>query len=63
MRILKIALPVVMVILLALSWISTAKDFTHSLKEYNDCIVSAETSIEDGLYDQAVEFYKESMKY
>lgn len=59
----KIILPIVLVASLCLSWFSFFTGTFSTYSDYRDCIKEAENSIKDGLYEQAVEFYKESLEY
>lgn len=59
----KIILPLVMVAVLGVSWYSFVTGTIDTKKEYNDCMEDAKISIEDGLYEQAIEFYKEALDY
>ena len=58
----KFFLPIIMFALLGLAWFSNIKAFVDTQSDYRACVKQAEQSIEEGLYEQAVEFYKESYK-
>ncbi len=63
MKAFKIILPIVLVLGLCLSWVSFFSGTTSVHAEYKDCIDEAENSIEAGLYEQAIEYYKKSLDY
>lgn len=59
----KIILPIILVAALLLAWYVNLSGAEKNKKDYKDCINLAEESIENGLYEQAVEFYKDSLRY
>ncbi len=63
MKISKVIIPVFLVFLIAFSWISALRGLGENISSYSEYMKSAEISIEDGLYEQAIEFYKKSIEY
>lgn len=63
MKISKVIIPVFLVLLIAFSWISVLRGLGENISSYSEYMKSAEISIEDGLYEQAIEFYKKSIEY
>ena len=63
MKLSKIILPVVLIGVTFIAWISFFSGTLGTVSQYNDCIAAAEDSVEKGLYEQAVEYYRESLKY
>lgn len=63
MKAMKIVLPIVMIAVLCLAWFSFATGTLSEFTAYRACLKDAEISIDAGLYEQAVEFYKESLGY
>lgn len=59
----KIIVPALMILILALSWFSFFSGVADDAGKYNECIRKAEESIENRLYEQAIEYYKESLEY
>ncbi|MBR2048763.1 MAG: WG repeat-containing protein [Oscillospiraceae bacterium] len=53
----------IMIALLALGWVSTLSGSVSQRLDYRRCIKQAESSVEEGLYEQAIEFYKEALTY
>lgn len=63
MKVSKVFLTIVLVALLGVSWISFALRTFSTYSDYKECIIKAEESVEKGLYEQAVEYYKDSLIY
>lgn len=63
MKVSKIIIPVILCVVLCLSWYTNIDATLKQLGSYNDCINMAESSIDEGLYEQAVEYYKDSLNY
>lgn len=63
MKAMKIVLPIVMIAVLCLAWFSFATGTLSEFTAYRACMEDAEISMEAGLYEQAVEFYKESLDH
>lgn len=63
MKAIKIILPIVLIAVLCLAWLSFFTGTVSEFAAYSACMKDAETSIEAGLYEQAVEFYKQSLDY
>lgn len=63
MKLFKIILSVLMVALLAFSWVNVFKKIIQNDMDYKNTVELAEKSYENGLYDQAVEYYKKSLNY
>ncbi|MGM9603113.1 MAG: WG repeat-containing protein [Faecousia sp.] len=63
MKSLKKILPVVLVVLLSLAWYSFFSGTVDKASTHNDWLRKAEESMEARLYEQAIECYKESLKY
>lgn len=61
MKGIKIVLPIVMIAVLCLAWFSFATGTLSEFAAYRACMKDAEISMEAGLYEQAVEFYKEAL--
>lgn len=59
----KIILPIVLVVALCLSWFSFLSGTINTYADYRSCVDEAEKSIEAGLYEQAIEYYKKSLEY
>src|SRR5665647_1956968 len=59
----KILLPIVLIVILAFSWFVRLNGTIKNLTAYGECISAAEESKNDGLYEQAIEFYNDSLKY
>ena len=59
----KTIIPIILVAALCLAWFSFISGILDNHNAYRKCVNDAEISIEEGLYEQAVEFYKESLKY
>ena len=59
----KIILPIVLVVALCLSWFSFLSGTINTYADYLACVDEAEKSIEAGLYEQAIEYYKKSLEY
>lgn len=59
----KIILPIVLIAGLCLSWFSFLSGTISTYTDYKTCIKEAEKSIEAGLYEQAIEYYKKSLEY
>lgn len=55
--------PAFMVVLLALAWYSFFSGTVDRAATHNEWLQKAEISIEDRLYEQAIEYYKEALKY
>lgn len=56
-------LPIFLIIVLCLAWFSFISGTMSQISAYSACLDNAENSIEAGLYEQAVEYYKESLQY
>lgn len=63
MKVLKIFLPAMLIVVLMISWFLLITSTFDTYSGYNDCIKEAEQSIENKLYEQAIEFYKDSLEY
>lgn len=63
MKVSKIVLPIILIAAVGMSWFSFLTGTAKTSVEYKDCIKDAESSIEAGLYEQGIEFYKESLQY
>ena len=63
MKMTKVVLPIILIALLGLAWLSFITGTMNNASAYKECIEQAEASIEQGLYEQAVEYYKESLQY
>lgn len=63
MKISKIVIPVILIAALVFGWFGALKSISGTIISYNKYINAAKESIEDGLYEQAVEYYKSSMNY
>lgn len=59
----KTVIPIILIVTLSLAWFSFFSEILRNGNAYRSCVKDAQTSIEEGLYEQAVEFYKESLKY
>lgn len=59
----KIILPIILVAALCLSWFSFLSGTISTYADYRACVDEAEKSIEAGLYEQAIEYYKKSLEY
>ena len=59
----KIFVPVVMIVVLLLSWKSFFSGVVENTSGYHASIRKAEESVEERLYEQAIEYYKESLEY
>lgn len=60
MKMIKVALPLVLVVLVGCGWFSALSGFAGSAASRSDAIAAAEDSFNKGLYEQAIERYKES---
>lgn len=63
MKALKIFLPIILILVVGFSWYSFLMGIRTTRNDYESCIKAAETSISDGLYEQAVEHYKAALVY
>lgn len=63
MKNMKKVLPVLMLVLLAYAWFSFFSGTVEKTATHNEWLQKAEESIEDRLYEQAIEYYKEALKY
>lgn len=63
MKISKVILPIVLVAVLGLSWFSFLSGTLSTHVDYKDCINEAENSVEAGLYEQAIEYYKKAFDF
>lgn len=63
MKNMKKLLPVIMMGLLALAWYSFFSGTVDKAAEHDQWMQKAQASIEDRLYEQAIEYYKEALKY
>ncbi|MBE7038166.1 MAG: WG repeat-containing protein [Ruminococcaceae bacterium] len=61
MKKLNVFLPVILIVLLLISWYSFLSGTFKTTIEYNSYIKEAKASIKDGLYEQAIEFYKDAL--
>ena len=59
----KIIIPVILIVILCLSWYSFLSGTINTYTDYRACTDEAEKSIEAGLYEQAIEYYKKSLEY
>lgn len=59
----KVIFPIILIVALAVSWAMFLGRTVGTQMDYYSCIKDAQSSIEDGLYEQAIEFYKESLTY
>lgn len=55
--------PILMVAVLCLGWLSFFSGIASEKSAYEACIQNAEESLQAGLYEQAIEYYKEALKY
>lgn len=63
MKMTKVVLPIILIAVLGLAWLSFITGTMNNANAYKECIEKAEESIEVGLYEQAIEHYKESLQY
>lgn len=63
MKAIKIVLPIILIAVLCLAWFSFITGTLDEFTAYRVCIKDAESSVESGLYEQAVEYYKQSLRY
>ena len=59
----KIIVPIIMIGLLGLAWLSYFMGVSKNQKEYKECLAKAEESVDKGLYEQAVEYYKKALEF
>lgn len=59
----KIILPMILIAALCLSWFSFLSRTISTYADYRVCIEEAEKSIEAGLYEQGIEYYKKSLEF
>ena len=59
----KIILPMILIAALCLSWFSFLSGTISTYADYRVCIGEAEKSIEAGLYEQGIEYYKKSLEF
>lgn len=60
MKLTKIVIPLLLVVVLCFSWFTSINSFSKEAILYNDYISEAQESTKDGLYEQAIEFYKKA---
>ena len=63
MKNIKIILPVLLVIMLILGWYSAISGTVNESGEYGRLVKLAEDSLNEGLYEQSIEYYKDTLKY
>lgn len=63
MKALKIFLPVVLVVLLALAWFSTITGTLNTVSQKNNYAREAKESMDRKLYAQAIEYYKKALEF
>ena len=63
MKNIKTLVPILLVALLGLAWFSMISGTAGESTAYNNAITEAEQSIADRLYEQAIEYYKESLRH
>lgn len=63
MKATRVFIPVILVMVLGLSWFSFFTNTASVYADYRECIREAEDSIKAGLYEQAIEYYKKSLEY
>lgn len=56
-------LPILLIVLLCLAWFSFVSGNLEEVAAYRACLGNAEKSVEAGLYEQAVEYYKQSLQH
>lgn len=60
-KLLKIGLPVVLALFLGLGWFSSTSSLAQQTSIQTELLEQADSSLEKGLYEQAIEQYKEAM--
>lgn len=63
MSALKIVLPVILAGAVSLSWFQLVSSVVSEQNSYRQCIQKAKESEQNGLYEQAIEYYKKSLNY
>lgn len=59
----KLLITVILIAVLGLGWLSLITGVAGTQSGYSTSIKNAETSLSEGLYEQAVEYYKEALTY
>ena len=63
MKAIKIIIPVLLMVALVIAWGIFVVRTVGDQMGYYQCLKDAQSSIDDGLYEQAIEFYKASLEY
>lgn len=63
MKKMNLLIPIVMVVLLVVAWFSVLSGMLQEGNAYDACLQRAQESVEQGLYEQAIECYKEALTY
>lgn len=63
MKVSKVIIPVFLVVALGFGWFSLFSETLNLNSGYSNCMSEAERSVDDGLYEQAIEYYKKSLDY